>query len=174
MTLPHVFTTLGPGGWGSLIPESLRGREVGGTVARVLVRKVLLVRCTFLSFRAAAFLDRDEFTLGEFIQLFLWFVSCSICRLCVCSVAQSRLTLFEPMNCIPSGSSVYGILQARILEWVAVPSCRGFSQPRDRTHISRVSCIGRRVLYHQCHLGSPIFTLWFHTIYPQKSRPVLL
>ena len=71
MALPHVFATLGPGGWGSLIPESLRGREVGGTVVRVLVRKVLLVRCTFLSFRAAAFLDRDEFTLGEFIQLFL-------------------------------------------------------------------------------------------------------
>ena len=37
------------------------------------------------------------------------------------------------MNCGLPGSSVYGILQARILEWVAVPSCRGFSQPRDQT-----------------------------------------
>ena len=78
MALPHVFATLGPGGWGSLTPESLRGREVRGTVVRVLVRKVLLVRVHVFviqsSSRDAAqksFLDRDEFNLGEFIQLFL-------------------------------------------------------------------------------------------------------
>ena len=46
-------------------------------------------------------------------------------------VAQSHLTLCEPMDCILPGSSVYGILQARILEWVAVPFSRGSSQPRD-------------------------------------------
>ena len=39
-------------------------------------------------------------------------------------------------------------LQARILEWVALPSSRGSSRPRDRTHVSYVSCIGRQVLYH--------------------------
>ena len=55
----------------------------------------------------------------------------------------------------PPGSSVHGILQARILEWVAMPSSRGPSRPRGWTHISFVSCIGRRVLYHYCHLGSP-------------------
>ena len=43
---------------------------------------------------------------------------------------------------------VRGILQARILEWVAVPSSTGSSQPRVQTHISYVSCIGRQVLYH--------------------------
>ena len=52
------------------------------------------------------------------------------------------------MDCSPSGSSVPGILQARILEWVAMPFSRGSSQPRDRTHISQVSCIGRQILYH--------------------------
>ena len=46
------------------------------------------------------------------------------------------------------GFSVHGILQARILEWVAMPSSRGSSQPRDQTHISYVSCIGRWVLHH--------------------------
>ena len=55
----------------------------------------------------------------------------------------------------PSGSSAYGILQARTLEWVAVPSSRGSSQPRDWTRVSCVSWIGRWVLYHWCHLGSP-------------------
>ena len=51
----------------------------------------------------------------------------------VCSVAQSCLTLCDPMDCSPPGSSVHGMLQARILEWVAMPSSRGSSQPRDQT-----------------------------------------
>ena len=53
-------------------------------------------------------------------------------------------TLCDPRDCSPPGSSVHGILQARLLEWVAMPSLRGSSQPRDQTHISCVSCIGRR------------------------------
>ena len=40
------------------------------------------------------------------------------------------------------------ILQARILEWVSMPFSRGSSRPRDQTHISYVSCIGRGILYH--------------------------
>ena len=48
-----------------------------------------------------------------------------------------------------------GILQATILEWVAIPSSRGSSWSRDRTHASYVSCIGRWVLYYYRHLGSP-------------------
>ena len=43
-------------------------------------------------------------------------------------------TLCKPMDCSLPGSSVHGILQARILEWVAVPSSRGSSQPRDQTY----------------------------------------
>ena len=53
---------------------------------------------------------------------------------------QSCLTLCNPMDCSPLGSSVHGILQARILEWVAMPSSKGSSRPRDRTHISWISC----------------------------------
>ena len=68
---------------------------------------------------------------------------------------QSCLTLGNPMDCSPPGSSVHGILQARILEWVAMPSSRGSSQPRDRIPVSYISYIGRQVLYHWCHLGSP-------------------
>ena len=61
---------------------------------------------------------------------------------------QSCLTLCNPMGCSPPGSSVRGILQARILEWVAMSSQRGSSQPRDWTHISYVSCIDSLILYH--------------------------
>ena len=57
--------------------------------------------------------------------------------MCVCLVAQFCLTLGNPLDCCPSGSSVHGILQTRILEWVAMPSSRASSLPRDRT---RVSC----------------------------------
>ena len=61
---------------------------------------------------------------------------------------QSCLTLCHAMDCSPPGFSVLGILQARLLEWVAISSSRGSSQPGDRTRISYVSCIGRQVLYH--------------------------
>ena len=47
-------------------------------------------------------------------------------------VAQSCPTLCDPVDCSPPGSSIHRILQARILEWVAVPSSKGSSQPRDR------------------------------------------
>ena len=47
-----------------------------------------------------------------------------------CLVTQLRLTLCDPVDCSPPASSVHGILQARILEWVAMPSSRGSSQPR--------------------------------------------
>ena len=61
-----------------------------------------------------------------------------------CLIAQSCPTLCDPMDCCPPGSSVHGISQARILEWVAISLSRRSSQPRNWT---RVSCIGRRVLY---------------------------
>ena len=56
---------------------------------------------------------------------------------------QSCVSLCDPMNCSPEGSSVHGILQARILKWVAISSSKGSSQPKDWTHVSYVSCSGR-------------------------------
>ena len=70
-------------------------------------------------------------------------------------------TLCNSMNCSPPGSSVPGILQARLLEWVAVPSSRGSSHPGDRTQVFCVSCTGRRVLYYCRHLPPKYFlVLW--------------
>ena len=54
-------------------------------------------------------------------------------------VAQSCPTICDPMDCSLPGSSVHGILQARILEWVAVPFSRGSSQPRDQMKVSRIA-----------------------------------
>ena len=59
----------------------------------------------------------------------------------------SCLTLCNHVYVNLLGSSVHGILQARILEWVAMPSSRGSSPPRDRIWICHVSYTGRRLLY---------------------------
>ena len=64
---------------------------------------------------------------------------------------QSCLTLYDPMDSSPPGSPVHGTLQARILEWVALPSSRGSSRPRDQTQVYYASCIDRWVLQHWRH-----------------------
>ena len=69
-----------------------------------------------------------------------------------CLLTQSCLILCDPVDCSPPGSSVHGILQARILEWVAISSSRGSSLPRDGTC---VCCIDR----------------WFFTAQPPGKPP---
>ena len=73
-------------------------------------------------------------------QSFLYLYTLRVC------VSQSCPTLCDPMDCSPPHSSIHRILQARILEWVAIPFCKGSSQPRDWTW---VSCIAGR-----------FFTVW--------------
>ena len=68
---------------------------------------------------------------------------------CMCAESlRLCLTLCDPMDCSLPGSSICGISQARMLEWVAVSISRGSSWSRDPTSISYVSCIGRWVLYY--------------------------
>ena len=76
------------------------------------------------------------------LKTFTWLTFCSVSVL----VAQSCLTLCHSMDCSPPDFSIHEILQARILQWMAMPSCRGSSWPRDWT---RVSCIAGR-----------LFTIW--------------
>ena len=59
------------------------------------------------------------------------------------------------MDHSPPGCSEHVISQATKLEWVAMPSSSGFSQPGDGTHVSYIYCNGRQVLYRPHHLGSP-------------------
>ena len=64
--------------------------------------------------------------------------------LCVCAkLLQSCLALCNPMDQSPPGSSAHVTLQARILEWGAIPFSRGSSRPRNQTSVSYVSCVGR-------------------------------
>ena len=65
---------------------------------------------------------------------------------CVPKSLQLCPALCDPMDCNPQDSSIHGILQARLLEWVAMPPSRGTSQPRDRTQVS--------------HIRGRFFTVW--------------
>ena len=95
--------------------------------------------------------------------------------MCMCIRAQllSLVQLFcELMYYSPPGSSVHGILQAKILEWVAMPSSRGSFWHKDQTCISRVSCVGRWILYHWYHLGSPREKSRWVGLFPETGRVV--
>ena len=70
-------------------------------------------------------------------------------------VAQSCPTLCDPMDYSLSGSSVHGIFQARVLEWIAISFSRGSSRPRNRTRVSALQADGQ-TLYHLSHQGSPL------------------
>ena len=77
----------------------------------------------------------------------------------VSEVAQSCPTLCDPMDCSLQGSSVHGIFQARVLEWVAISFSRGSSWPRDQTLVSHIA--GRR------------FTVWATREVPIMSERFL-
>ena len=70
-----------------------------------------------------------------------------------CSVMSNFVT---PMDCSTPGPSVHGILQAKILEWVAISFSRGSPRPRDQIH---VSYIGRRILYHWTTREAPYISM---------------
>ena len=90
-------------------------------------------------------------------------------------VAQSCLTLCNPMDCSPPGSSFHGILQARILEWGSHPFSRRSSQPRDRTWSSALQADSslseppvkphrmlEQGLIHRVWLSPSLFKRWWH------------
>ena len=87
-----------------------------------------------------------------------WFSLYIYICMCVCSVAQWYLTLCDPMGCNMPGLSVHRIFQARILEWVAISSCRVSSWPKDQTHVSCISCNGRQILHHWATWEASLYT----------------
>ena len=86
---------------------------------------------------------------------------------------QSCQTLCDPMDSSPQGSSVHGILQARILEWVAMPSSRTSSPPRDRTHVSCSFCIAGKFFIAE-PLGKPHHHYSSVYIWTEKKNSVYI
>ena len=111
--------------------------------------------------------------------IFLWKHECRLTTIvisppnssCLCmSCCFSWVRLCDPMDRSPPVSSVHGILQARIVEWVAMPSSRGYFWPRDQTCVTQVSCIGRQVLYHLVPPGKPEFLIPFSNYFSHASQ----
>ena len=96
---------------------------------------LFLISCHYQLYRPVNFWQCPQRANGFQLTLIDWVL-----------VIQSCPTLCNPVDCSQPASSDRGILQARILEWVAIPFSRGSSQPRDQT---RVSCIASR-----------FFTIW--------------
>ena len=88
--------------------------------------------------------------------------------ICACLVAQS-MSDSDPMDCSsPSGTSVHGILQTKILEWVAIPFSRGSSWPRDWTGVPCVTGRFFTIWATREALGSPMYTHTHSHIYVDK------
>ena len=92
-----------------------------------------------------------------------WFICSHSC----CLVAKSCLTLCKPMDCSLPGSSVYGIFQARMLEWVAISFSTGSSWPRDQTHVSSLAS----GIFITKPPGKPYLLTWLpHILYCSLSQ----
>ena len=85
-------------------------------------------------------------------------------------VAQSCLTLCDSMDCSPPGSSTHEIFQARILEWVAISFSRRYSWPRDQTHVSWISLLGRWILYHWATWEAQVETYSLNLVHQVLKR----
>ena len=92
-------------------------------------------------------------SIGEILWITWWMSGINMC-VCVSSITSVMSDSVRPQGLEPARLLCpWG--QTRILEWVARPSSRGSSRPRDRTRVSYVSCFSRWVLYHQCFLERP-------------------
>ena len=94
----------------------------------------------------------------------LQFIYARIYLTCLCDQLFCHVRLCSSMDCRLQGFPAYGIFQAKILEWIAMPFSRKSFWSREWTHIFYVSCIGRQILYHSHHLGSPICLLNEHLL----------
>ena len=95
-----------------------------------------------------------------------------------CMRAHSVVSLYDPLDGRPPDSSVHGILQARILEWVPISFSRGSSWAKDGTHVSCISFIGRQSLNHcatweTLKSNSYILFLQLAVVYTILSAPFL-
>ena len=82
----------------------------------------------------------NNLSIPQYLSTVIWYSCLCVHNMYVCvSVASASSVLCHPMDCSPPGCSVHGILQARILEGVAISFSKGYSQPRDQTLVSHIA-----------------------------------
>ena len=82
---------------------------------------------------------------------------------------QLCLILSDPMDCSPPSSSVHGIFQASMFEWIVILSSRGSSWPRDQTHISYIFCLGRTATW-EALLSADVYTEFLISLLSAKDK----
>ena len=88
---------------------------------------------------------------------------------CHAELLQSHPAFWDPMDCSPQCSSVHGIVQASILEWLVISFSRGYSWPRDGTHVSCLSCIASEFFTTEPP-GKPLVTTYANSRWYQHLR----
>ena len=106
--------------------------------------------------------QKDKYHMASPMCVCVCVCVCVRVRVCVCVLIYVQLC--DLMNFNPPGSSVHGISQARILEWVAISSSRGFSPRGDQSHISCIFVHWQADSLPLSHLGSP----WYHIYVESK------
>ena len=164
----HLRPNKGERVWGSW------GEEGDEKTSRGKVARKITINLFFSKMMFSKFCYADLHWWWELLRVLL-FLGWARKHTCLFSLTQLCPTLCDPINWSSPGSSVHGILQASILEWVAIFSSRGSSQPRDWTHVSCVSWTGRHILYHwviwedheqERHLHKWTFPLWKENLCP--------
>ena len=153
---PTLFNPMDCNPPGSVVPGILQARTLEWVAISFSRRSSQTGDATQVSCTAGRF-----FTIWATTEAQVWLYVCSLLFFTFCTEIhltyvcmpakshQSYPTLWDPVNCSLPGPSVHGILQARILEWVAMPSSTGSSQPRDQTQCLIMSpALDRQVLYH--------------------------
>ena len=96
----------------------------------------------FLVFEGHKVMSQGEYTGSEWFKPQMYHVGTLCLHACMCAKSfQSCLTICNTLDCSPPGSSVLGILQARIQEWVAMPCSRRSSWPKNRNHIPQAGSL---------------------------------
>ena len=148
--------SLGWGAWASSRGDSSCGAQALDTLAAVVAAAQGLTCPTACGVFDQGLNPRPLHWQTASYQWTMFFLSWrkmfqSFLALFCCLLAKSCPALWDPMDCSSPGSSVHGIFQARILEWVAIAFSRGSSRPRDRL---LVPCVGRQILLPLNHLGN--------------------
>ena len=131
--------------------ESWNSTQNRAVTVLVLVNVIasILIQCLFL-FLVHIIVSTHTHVLRAWVHFLGWAIVCvcvCVCA-CVCVHTLSHIHLFAtPWTIAHQAPLVHGIFQARILKWVAISFSRGSSWPRDRTHVSCVSCTDKQVLF---------------------------
>ena len=145
--------------WGSAGPEGTDSDVCFSKFCSTCYETITRVYLSISLLITASSFGNRRYRTGCAVDRCFHFSSWTASSILLCSRASVVSNSVRAVDCSPPGSSVRGILQIRILVWVAMPSSRGSSRPRDRTHISGVSGNGGGFFTHRAAWEALVYCL---------------